>query len=227
MHLEVLVEDASGSIAAGILLEKILGPHGSPHSWRIHQYKGLGKLPRDLHKCPDVRKRILLENLPRLLAGYGKALQCVDSAAVLVIVDSDRKDCIAFKAELTDVLQGCTPAPRAIFRIAIEEMEAWLMGDRVAVEAAYPHAKRQVIDRYGQDSVCGTWEVLADAIHPGGSVSLKKQGYPIIGQAKCNWACHIAPHMDIERNVSKSFLVFRDGVLELRDNLASASEGLT
>jgi hypothetical protein len=222
MHLEVLVEDASGSIATGVLLGKILGPHGLAHSWRIHPYKGVGRLPQDLHMCPNVRKRILLENLPRLLAGYGRAFRYVDDAAVLVVVDSDRHDCIAFKAELQAVLRRCAPAPRALFRIAIEEMEAWLLGDRAAVEAAYPQAKRRVLEHYHQDSVCGTWEVLADAIHPGGSAGLKKQGYPIIGQAKCIWASKIAPHINIESNRSESFRIFCEGILKLRDRSASA-----
>jgi hypothetical protein len=224
MHLEVLVEDASGGIATGILLEKILGPNRDPHSWRIHSYKGVGKLPTDLHKVPDVRKRILLENLPRLLTGFGKAYRSVPDFAVVVVVDSDRKDCRAFKGELTQVLQRCTPAPKTLFRIAIEEIEAWLLGDRDAVEAAYPHANKSALSRYDQDSVCGTWEVLADAVFPGGSASLRQKGFPIVGQAKCDWAQQITPQVDISRNRSKSFQVFRDGVLKLRDDLATASK---
>ena len=46
MHLEVLVEDKSGSIALDHILEKILGAKGSVHTWRIHPYKGIGRLPK-------------------------------------------------------------------------------------------------------------------------------------------------------------------------------------
>ena len=40
VHLEVLVEDRSGSIALEIILEKILGKNHSEHSWKIHPYQG-------------------------------------------------------------------------------------------------------------------------------------------------------------------------------------------
>lgn len=59
------------------------------------------------------------------------------------------------------------------------------------------------------------FEVLADAVHPGGSASLKKAGYPDTGRAKSDWAEEIAPHMDVDINESKSFQVFRDGVRNL------------
>ena len=35
------------------------------------------------------------------------------------------------------------------------------------------------------------------------------------GEAKCNWARDIAPHMDVDQNQSKSFQVFRDGIRKL------------
>ena len=112
-------------------------------------------------------------------------------------------------------MRVCNPAPVTLFRIAIEESEAWLLGDPDAVMAAYPNARRAVLDRYVQDSVCGTWEALADAVHPDGAARLKRLGYPAAGAAKSEWAEKIAPHMDVERNRSKSFQVFRDGVRRL------------
>ena len=93
--------------------------------------------------------------------------------------------------------------------------EAWLLGDRNAVKTAYPNAKNSVLDGYEQDSICGTWETLADAVHVGGSTSLKKIGYPETGRAKYEWAGMIATHIDVDSNESKSFQVFRDGVRNL------------
>ena len=81
--------------------------------------------------------------------------------------------------------------------------------------AAYPNAKDPILNGYAQDSICGTWEVLADAVHPGGSAPLKSAGYPTTGKTKCEWARRIAPLMDVNRNRSKSFQVFRDGVRRL------------
>ena len=90
-----------------------------------------------------------------------------------------------------------------------------MLGDRGALKTAYPGANDTVLDAYVQDSICGTWEVIADAVHPGGSVQLKGAGYRTAGKAKCEWAGQIAPHMDVNGNRSPSFRVFRDGVREL------------
>ena len=162
MHFEVLVEDKSASIAIGYMLEKILGPNNTRHSWRVIPYKGLGRIPKGLGKT-SANKRILLDRLPMLLRGYGRwpdSSRC----SVVVVVDADHRDCVEFKQELLDVLTQCQPRPRTLFRIAIEESEAWLLGDKRAVLAAYPKARRAVLDAYVQDSVCGTWEVLGAAV---------------------------------------------------------------
>ena len=214
MHFEVLVEDQSGSIALESIMEKILGENGAVHSWQIYSYRGIGRIPGNLRGVTDPKARILLDRLPSILQGYGKRLQGFP-AAVVVVVDLDDKDCIAFKQELLDILDSCNPRPNTLFRIAIEEGEAWLLGDRAAVKAAYPDTRDAILDRYVQDSICGTWEVLADAVHPGGSADLNALGYPPTGIAKSEWARNIAPHMDINSNQSKSFQVFRDGVRNL------------
>ena len=105
------------------------------------------------------------------------------------------RNCIDFKKEMLDLLATCCPKPIALFRIAIEEMEAWYLGDRNALIKAYPRGKTVVLDRYVQDSICGTWEIFADAIYPGGSKKLKDEGWPAPGRAKCEWATKIARHM--------------------------------
>ncbi len=215
MHFEILVEDKSGSIAVDGVLEKILGPNGENHRWNIHPYKGLGRLPKNLRGETDPAKRLLLNCLPSQLRGYGKSLD--DSAAVIVVVDLDNRDCMAFKQELLAVLDACNPRPNVLFRIAIEEIEAWLLGDSAAVKAAYPRAGNSVLKDYRQDDICGTWEVLANAVHKGGAAALREAGWPASGRAKCAWARKIAPHMDPDRNRSPSFRAFRDGVRRLAD----------
>jgi hypothetical protein len=59
---------------------------------------------------------------------------------------------------------ACNPAPDTLFRLAIEEIEAWYFGDRDALLAAYPRAKLDVLGKYVQDSTCDTWELLAGAV---------------------------------------------------------------
>ena len=214
MHFEVLIEDQSGKYLVDTLLEKILGERNADHSWRTIGYRGVGRIPKNLVGVTDPNKRILLDQLPRILRGYGKSLDRKTSA-VIVIVDLDDRECISFKNELAAILDVCIPAPRTLFRIAIEETEAWLLGDQAALKDAYPQAKLRSLAAYPQDGIVGTWEVLADVVHSGGAKELKKLGYPEIGKAKCKWAQDIAPHMDISINQSKSFQVFRDGVRQL------------
>ena len=214
MHFEVLVEDKSGSITVRKVLEKILGANGTNHTWIIHPYKGIGRIPPNLHTTPNPATQLLLDHLPNVLRGYGRSLPPTDNC-VIVVVDLDNKNCTSFKQDLTDILNACNPRPETLFRIAIEETEAWLLGDRNALRAAYPRAKNAVLNSYVQDSICGTWEVLADAVHRGGAARLKRAGYPLAGKAKCEWARQIASRMDINQNNSTSFQVFRDGVKAL------------
>lgn len=212
MHIEVLVEDSSGAKLVETLLPMVIGSQGEPHTWRVHLYKGIGRLPPNLSARTDPAKRALLDQLPRLLAGYGKT-PGID--AVVVVLDSDQRDCKVFLNELMALLRKCRPAPHTLFRLAIEEIEAWLLGDQRALLAAYPRAKKDVLARYRQDSVCGTWELLADAIHPGGSAAIRTAGWPLPGQLKHEWAGQIGPHMDVEANQSPSFCKFRDGLRRL------------
>lgn len=212
MHIEVLVEDSSGEKLLTQLLPHILGEQGAPHTWRLKAYKGIGRIPQGLTAKADPAKRILLDQLPRLLQGYGKT-PGID--AVVVVLDSDRRDCKAFLQELKALAGSCNPAPRTLFRLAIEEMEAWYFGDRAALLSAFPRAKRDVLDRYVQDSVCDTWELLADAVHVGGAVAIKKAGWPLPGQLKHEWAEKIGPFMSLHQNTSPSFGKFRDGLTRL------------
>jgi hypothetical protein len=214
MHFEILVEDVSGELLLGSVLPKILGKNGDLHTWRTHAYKGIGRVPRDLRGKTDPWKRILLDRLPRILEGYGKSLQGTDSA-VVVVVDVDDRDCVGFKQELLQIQKRCHPRPKVLFRLAIEEVEAWLLGDRNAIAKAFPRAKMNVLQPYRQDSICGTWEVLADALFPGGSPALKAEGYPRIGEEKCRWASLVGKHLDLDANLSPSLRVFRLGLLKL------------
>lgn len=209
MHIEVLVEDSSGEKLLQCLLPQLFGPYGERHTWRLLSYKGIGRIPKDLGNKADPTKRILMDQLPRLLRGYGRT-PGID--AVVVVLDTDRRDCKVFLQELKAVVQGCVPVPTTLFRLAIEEMEAWYLGDQRALREAYPGARADVLKGYVQDSACDTWELLADVVYPGGSAALKKAGWPLPGQVKHEWAEKIGPRMVMDRNVSPSFGKFRDGL---------------
>lgn len=216
MHFDILVEDRSGERLLESIVPRILGPQSDPHTYTIHSYRGVGDLPKNLDRDADPQKRILLTQMPRLLRGFAKSRPGID-AAVVVLVDLDRRPCREFKQELLDMHRQLNPRPRTLFRLAIEEMEAWLLGDRAALLAEFPQAKLKVLDAYQQDSVCGTWERLADAIHAGGHRSLVADGYSAVGRAKSEWAARIGPHMQISRNASASFHAFCRGLRRLAE----------
>jgi Domain of unknown function (DUF4276) len=212
MHIEFLVEDSSGTKLLNILLPKILGSQAFPHTWRLHEYKGLGRIPKGLKNEKDSAKRQLLNQLPRLLSGFAKT-SGID--AVVVIVDVDDKIPKNFLAELKILATSANAPKQTLFGLAIEEMEAWYFGDRSAILTVYPKAKKAVLDGYVQDSICGTWEKLADAIYQGGSKAIKLQGWPISGTIKHEWAEKIGFHMDVNNNISPSFCKLRDDLREL------------
>ena len=212
MHIEILVEDSSGEKLLSAVLPKLLGEQGDLHTWRVHAYRGIGRIPKNLKTSADPAKRILFDQLPRLLQGYGKT-PGID--AVVVVLDTDKHNCVEFLAELKALAAGCNPAPKTLFRLAIEEVEAWYLGDRSALDSAYPRAKADVLSRYVQDSACNTWELLADAVYPGGSAAIKKAGWPLPGQIKHEWAERIGPLLEPDRNASPSFGKLRDGLRRL------------
>ena len=62
MHFEILVEDSSGKRALDILMPKILGDQ---HTFKVINYRGIGRIPRNLRSRTDASKRLLLDQLPR------------------------------------------------------------------------------------------------------------------------------------------------------------------
>jgi len=219
MHFEILVEDQSGKKFLDTVVPKIIG---EGHTFSTYSYKGIGHIPKNLAPAGDPKKRILLDQLPRILRGFGNThanypIDC--PAAVVVVCDLDDRCLKKFRAELLALLDSCDPKPETRFCIAIEEGEAWLLGDLAAVRSAYPRAKEAVLAGYQNDSICGTWERLADALFPGGSSALKRRGWQAVGAEKSVWAERIAPIMCVDENNSPSFAHFRDKLRDLqRDN---------
>ena len=215
MHFEILVEDKSGKKALDILVPKIIGDE---HTFRVISYKGIGRIPKNLRGSTDPNKRILLDQLPRLLSGYGKTFVNHSPdfpAAVIVVCDLDDKHLDTFLEELHRILETCNPQPETRFCIAIEEGEAWFLGDIPAVKKAYPKAKNTILNAYVNDSICGTWELLADAIFFGGHQKLVAQGWQRVGAEKSEWSINITPHMNLENNKSQSFCNFHRKLEEL------------
>jgi hypothetical protein len=213
MHFEILSEDISGKAALEILLPKIIDTE--IHSYRVIPYKGIGRLPKNLKPTSDANKRILLDQLPNILRGYGNYLAGDQNYAIVVVCDLDRRCLKDFRKELLDLTNAIYPLPITKFCIAIEEGEAWLLGDFEAIKLAYPGAKEAILHSYTNDEICGTWQKLADAVYDGGSQKLSKLGWRAVGIEKSLWAKNISSYMDINENKSPSFCYFRDKLLAL------------
>lgn len=215
MHFEILVEDTSGKRALDILVPKIVG---DPHTFRVIGFRGIGHIPRNLKSGTAVTNRLLLNHLPRLLRAYGRTYAGNPTghpAAVILVCDLDNRCLKTFRQSLFSVLNACNPKPITRFCIAVEEGEAWFLGDVGAVRTAYPKRNDHVLNGYKNDSICGTWEVLADTVYAGGSTALKNRGWQAVGREKSAWAESIAPLMDVENNASPSFCYFREKLREL------------
>jgi hypothetical protein len=215
MHFEILIEDISGKTALEILIPKIIS---NKNTFNIHAYKGIGRIPQGLKPSSDPKRRILLDQIPKLIQGYGNTFAGYPPnypSVLIIICDLDDRCLSDFRKELLDCVDKCAVKPETYFCIAIEEGEAWYLGDINAIKTAYPGAKDTVLNSYIYDDVCGTWEKLADAVFSGGFQSLAKLGWQAVGKEKMAWASSISPHMNVDINQSPSFCYFREKLRSL------------
>jgi len=201
MHIEFLVEESSAEAALHNLLPKIVG---SVATFAIHPYQGK----------PD-----LMRKLPIRLKGYSYWLP--EDWRIVVLVDADDDDCLELKAQLEQIAQDAGLAtksavpPRQQFqvlnRLAIEELEAWFFGDVDALNAAYPRVSPTLSQRAryrNPDAITGgTWEALERLLQ---RLNYFREGLPKITVAR-----EVSRHMDPARNRSRSFQVFREGLLTI------------
>lgn len=204
MNFQFLIEDQSGAALIEILMQRI-SLINEDITYNCKPFKGLGGFTKK-NTVKETKSGKLLNDLTTYLRGFNKSLQYI-SSVIIVVLDNDTRNTEEFLVELNRVAQQNMITVDHVFCIAVEEVEAWLLGDEAAILAAYPLAKIQQLHTYVQDSICGTWEVLADVVYPGGVSKLKKEcsTYIEIGKCKSEWAQKIGSHMDIEHNNSPSF----------------------
>lgn len=200
MHVEFLVEELSLKVALDNILPKIL-PEDEEITFDIHDFQG---------------KKNLLKKLPQRLSGYQKWLP--DDWRIVILIDEDREDCIQLKTDLEIIAKNAgfvtkTAASgeekfQVLNRIVIEELEAWFFGDIKAICDAYPKVSSNLGTKAkyrNPDAITGgTWEALEREL----------RGYYPGGLNKLMVARDISQYMEPNRNCSKSFLVFVDGLLQ-------------
>lgn len=207
MHFQFLVEDRSSTELINILMDKIVSTNPDV-TFNCKGFRGIGGFA--LKKTvKETKTGKLLNDLATYLRGFNRSLQGI-SATIIVVLDNDDRNIEMFREELENVASQNMILVDHVFCVAIEEVEAWLLGDQGALLTAYPSAKTQVLRGYHQDSICGTWELLADVVYPGGMAKIRKDklSYMEIGKLKAEWAKNIGIHMNLQKNVSPSFNYF-------------------
>ena len=208
MYFQFLIEDLSTEILIGHVMEKLQKKYPDKVvCYDTKSFNGIGHL-RITGNLMERKGGNLLNNLHLYLRGFDRSLSSMKNAAIIVVLDNDKRNPEVFQQELEQVAKEAVMLTDYVFCIAVKEMEAWLFGDENAILNAYPSAKRKYIRSYEQDGICDTWEVLANVVYPGGLARLQKKSqnsYSETGRAKCEWADKIGMQLILEENVSPSF----------------------
>jgi Domain of unknown function (DUF4276) len=203
MKLHILVEGPSEEAFLKEWMPRFL----PSHQFKTIVHRGKGRLSEAMDAAPDSKKQGLLDQLPAKLRAYSRSLD-PSTDRVLVLIDADNEPCIDLKSRLSRCHKNNAPDLVALFRIAVEETEAFYLGDRKAIARAFPKAKLRRLGDYTQDSICGTWEKFRDVID-----------YPHDTEDKPGWAAQMGKHLTVkfedESNVSPSFQQFCCGILWL------------
>lgn len=192
-HLVFFVEEPSTERFLTGFLSRFL----SEDQFRIHAYRG---------------KSALEKNLERRLRGYARWIP--KTWRIVILVDRDNEDCRTLKQRYEEIVRkaGLRSKFRSetnwvvATRIAIEELEAWYIGDWAALCDAYPRIPPNGDKRKkfrDPDAVTGgTWEALEQV--------LQKAGYFRGGLEKVELARAMASRIRPHQNRSRSFQEFWD-----------------
>lgn len=204
MYFQFLIEDQSSAALIEILMDKIIALHPN-NQYNCKSFRGIGGFTRK-NTIKETKTGKLLNDLATYLRGFNRSLKGI-SATIIVVLDNDDHNPVQFEQELNEVANQNMIEIDHVFCIAIEEVEAWLLGDVDAVVKAYPQAKMAPLRSYVQDSICGTWEILADAVYTGGLNKFKREctSFVDVGRCKKEWSESIGKYMDIDANRSPSF----------------------
>lgn len=196
-HLELLVEEPSMETFLNEILPSLLPPDCT---FNVHSSRN--------------RQR-LLNNLEKRLGVYARSIE--QDYRIIVLVDRDSDDCYELKQRLEAATASAGLRSRSTSgtddwqvanRIVIEELEAWYFGDWQAVQAAYPNVRNALPRRYRNPDAIpnGTWEAFERV--------MQRSGYFEGGLRKTEAAQSIGRHSDPARSNSRSFIAFREAVIE-------------
>ncbi len=191
IQLEILTEEPSAEAALALILGKI---NQDRFTFKIITHQG---------------KYDLLQKLPAKLRAYQKF--GLDDKYLIVLIDRDHEDCFALKGRLEQIAQEAGLSTKSnpeeggfkvLNRIAIQELEAWFLGDYEAVKAAYPKVS-------GKANTPNPDAVAKPSTHL--TRILRRAGYQKL-DGKIETARKIAKHMAPNKNGSESFRQLLEGI---------------
>lgn len=131
-------------------------------------------------------KQDLEKSIPRKIRGWQ-----IPNSCFIVIRDKDGEDPIVLKERLKAL---CAGRPETLVRIPVHHLESWILGDMQALAAAFnkPNLVALSASRKFRNP-----DALANASQ---EIARLIPGYQKVGGART-----VAPHIDFERNSSRSF----------------------
>ena len=151
---------------------------------------------------PFEGKQDLEKNIPIKLKGYR-----TPNTKFIILRDEDSGNCIEVKRKLRDL---CNASSRTdvLIRIACKELESWYFGDLKSVEMALN------IKSLAQYSNNKLYREPDNIINPKTELKkITKKKYNQVSSSR-----EIGKHIDFEKNKSKSFQVFIDGIKKIIEN---------
>ncbi len=160
-------------------------------------------LPKLFPRCQEHEHWLILDHGGKsdLETSYPKKMSAWGEPGVRFIIlrDNDGSDCRHLKQKLVSKVPA--NSPKYLVRIVCQELESWFIGDLAAISAAYPSAAKHKsfkrLKKADPDKLTNASDLLKELTGT---------------SAKRARATEIAKQMHPERNRSKSFKVFVNGV---------------
>jgi hypothetical protein len=163
MTVHILVEGLSDAVLLQRWARRVL----PGQDVEVHPHQGKGNLPTDLLARPDHRHRGVLDQLPATLRGFARTTSA-ERHAVVILVDADEQDPSVLAKNIERAAKAIAPSLSVTVGVAVEETEAFYLGDLAALKKAFPDANMKLARAYLPDSVCGTCERFGEIVGDGG-----------------------------------------------------------
>lgn len=153
MYFQFLIEDQSTNILVNHVMEKLADQYTEKEIiWNIKYFGGIGHL-RKKGSVLEQKTGKLLNDLPMYMKAFGKVLQNMNYAALIIVLDNDKRDVEQFREELENVAVSNMILCDYVFCIAVKAGGSYSEIGRAKCEwadkiGAYLHLHENVSSSY-------------------------------------------------------------------------------